>query len=92
MTNGMPLCSATCAIASDWPEFEGSDQELRAVADHLCRPGARRLDAQFGVAIHDRKLGQAHRFQDRRRNGDAALAILADAGLKARPRQQHADF
>ena len=83
MMSGMPLCSATWAIASGLAGIEGADQELRAVADHFRRPGARRLDARFGVAVHDRKLGQAQGFQDRRRDGDAALAILADAGLKA---------
>ena len=92
MTNGMPFCSATCAIASDWPESKAPTRQLRAVADHFRGARARRLDTRFGVAVHDRKVRQTHRFQDRRRNSDAALAILADASLKARPRQQHADL
>ena len=72
--------------------IEGADQELRAVADQLFGARARGIDVRFGVAVHDRKIGQAHGLEDRRRDVDAALAILADAGLKARARQQHADL
>ena len=38
------------------------------------------------------EVGQAEVLEDRRRDLDAALAVLADAGLRARARQQHADL
>ena len=72
--------------------IEGADQKLRAVADQLFGAGARGVDVRFGVGVHDRELGQAQRLQDRGRDVDAALAVLADAGLQARARQQHADL
>ena len=74
------------------PGIEGADQELGAVADQLFRSRARCLHVRLGVAVHDREIGQAHRFEDPRRDIDAALAILADAGLQAGTRQQHADL
>ena len=63
---------------------EGADQELRAVADELFGARARGIDVRFGVGVHDRELRQAERLEDRRRNIDAALTILADAGLRSR--------
>ena len=72
--------------------IEGADQKLGAVADHLFRPGAGGIDIRFGVDADDSELGQAERFEDRRRHIDAALTVLADAGLEAGPRQQHADL
>ena len=38
------------------------------------------------------ELGQAKLLEDAGRDVDAALAVLADAGLDARTRQQHADL
>jgi hypothetical protein len=38
------------------------------------------------------KIRQTHRLEDRRRDVGAALAVLADAGLDTRARQQHADL
>ena len=72
--------------------IEGADQELRAVADHLFSARAGGIDIRFGVDVHDRELGQAERLEDRRRNIDAELTSLADAGLQAGTRQQHADL
>ena len=92
MTNGMPFCSATWAIAVRLAGIEGADQELRAVVDQFLGARARDLDVGLGVGIHDRELGQAEVLEDRRRDLDAALAVLADAGLRARARQQHADL
>ena len=71
---------------------EGADQKLSAVADHLLGARAGDIDLGFGVAVHDLKLGQAELLEQPGGDIDAALAILADAGLIARARQQHADF
>ena len=92
MTNGMPFCSATWAIAVRLAGIEGADQELGAVVDQLLGARARHLDVGLGVGVHDRELGQAEILEDRRRDLDAALAVLPDAGLRARARQQHADL
>ena len=72
--------------------IEGADQELRSVADQLFGAGARGVDVRFGIGVHDREIGQAERLQDRGGDVDAALAILADTGLQAGARQQHADL
>ena len=72
--------------------IEGADQELRAVVDQFLGARARHLHVGLGVGIHDRELGQAELLEDARRDLDAALAVLADAGLRARARQQHADL
>ena len=72
--------------------IEGADQELGAVADQLFGVFARGVDVRFGVAVHDRQIRQAERFEDRGGDVDAALAVLADARFKTGPRQQHADL
>ena len=72
--------------------IEGADQELGAVVDQLLGAGARDLHVGLGVGVHDRELGQAELLEDRRRDLDAALAVLADARLRARARQQDADL
>src|SRR5262249_53187301 len=46
----------------------------------------------LGVGVHDRELGQAELLEDRGRKLDPALAILPDAGLRSRARQQNADL
>ena len=63
--------------------IEGADQELRAVVDQLLGARARHLDVGLGVGVHDREIGQAEVLEDRRRDVDAALAVLPDAGLGA---------
>ena len=47
---------------------------------------------ELGVDADDSEFGHAQRFEDRRRDIDAELTILADAGLQAGTRQQHADL
>ena len=71
---------------------EGADQQLRAVGDQLLGARARDLDVGLGVGIHDLQVGQADILQDRPGQLDAAEAVLADAGLRAGARQQHADL
>ena len=92
MTSGMPFCSATWAMAVVCPE---SKAPTRSWAPSLISFSARERAVstfELGVAVHDGEIGQAHRFEDPRRDIDAALAILADAGLQAGTRQQHADL
>jgi hypothetical protein len=57
MTNGMPFCSATCAIAVDWPE---SKAPTRSWAPSLISFSAcaRHLHVGLGVGVHDLQLGQ----------------------------------
>ena len=71
---------------------EGADQQLRALADQPLGARARDLDVGFGVAVHDGEVRQAQVLEDAGGDLDAALAVLADAGLHARARQQHADL
>ena len=82
MTKGMPFCSATCAMAVLCAGIEGADQELRALADQLLGARARDIDVGFGVGVHDLQRRQAEVLEDARRDIDAALAVLADAGLR----------
>ena len=72
--------------------IEGADEKLRALADQLLGAGAGGVDVGFGVAIHDAEFRETHRFEDCRGDVDAALAVLADASLQARTRQQDADL
>ena len=71
---------------------EGADQKLRAVGDQLLGARARDLDVGLGVGVHDLQVGQAEVLEDRTGELDAAVAVLADAGLRAGARQQHADL
>ena len=88
----MPFCSATWAIAVVCPESKAPTKSLGAVADQLLGAGARGIDVRFGIAVNDGEFRQAKRLEDRRRDIDAALAILADAGLVAGTRQNHANL
>jgi len=72
--------------------IEGADQELRAVVDQFFRPRPRHLHVGLGVGVHDRELGQTELLEDRGCKLDPALAILPDACLRSRARQQHADL
>ena len=72
--------------------IEGAHQKLRAVGDQLLGARARDLDVGLGVGVHDLEFGQADALEDRVRELDAAEAVLADAGLGAGARQQHADL
>ena len=72
--------------------IEGADQKLRALADQLLGARARDVDVGFGVGVHDLQRRQAEILENPGRDIDAALAVLADAGLIAGARQQHADF
>ena len=90
MTNGMPFCSATWAIAVLWPESNAPGQELRAVVDQLlARAGATSTDVSVSAFDDDGELGQTELLEDGRRDLDPALAILPDAGLGARAGQEH---
>ena len=92
MTKGMPFCSATCAIAVLCPESKAPTRSCAPSRDQLLGARTRHVDVGLGVGVHDLKLGQAQFLEDRRRDVDAALAVLADAGLRARTRQQDADL
>ena len=71
---------------------EGTDQKLRAVCDQFLGARARNVDIGLCVGVHDLQFGQPNVLKDRTGQLDAAEAILPDAGLIARARQQHADF
>ncbi len=74
------------------PGVEGADQQLRALADQLLGARAGDLDVGFGVGVHDLERRQTEVLEEAGGDIDAALAILADTGLEAGARQQHADF
>ena len=63
---------------------EGADQQLRAVADQLLGAGAGHLDVGFGVGVHDLQRRQPEILEEPGGDVDAALAVLADAGLRRR--------
>jgi hypothetical protein len=63
--------------------IERAHEKLRAVADELLGAGAGDLHIGLGVRIHDGELGQPQLLEDWRRNLDAPLAVLTDAGLGA---------
>ena len=92
MTNGNALLFGDLGDGGRLSGIERADQKLSTVADHLLGAGAGDIDIRFGIAVDDREFGQAHGFEDRRRDVDAALAVLADTGLEARARQQDTDF
>jgi len=51
--------------------IEGTDQELRSIADQLFGAGARSIDVRFGVGVHDREVGTSRsRGRCRRRAGN----------------------
>ena len=92
MTKGMPFCSATCAIAVLWPE---SKAPTSSCAPSPISFSARERATSTLVSVSAFmicELGQAEVLEDAGGDLDAALAILADAGLHARARQQHADL
>src|SRR4030095_17224155 len=72
--------------------IEGANQDLRTLADQFLGPRAGDIDVGFGIAIHDLEGRHAEILEDTGCNIDAALAVLADAGLETRAREQHADF
>ena len=92
MTKGMPFCSATWAIAVDCPESKAPTRSCAPSADQLLGTRARHLDVGLGVGVHELQAGQTELLQDARRDVDAALAVLPDAGLGAGARQQYADL
>ncbi len=69
---------------------ERADEELRALGDQALGARARDVDVRLGIAVHDVEAGQAELGQHLGRDLDAAMAILADARLHARARQEHA--
>ena len=71
---------------------EGAHQQLRALADQPLGARAGHLDVGLRVGIHDGEIRQPQALEDARGDVDPALAVLADAGLHARARQQHADL
>src|SRR5262245_18336516 len=71
---------------------EGANQQLRTFPDQAIGARACRLDVGFGMPVNDGKARQADVLQDARGDLDAALAILTNACLHTRPRQQDADF
>jgi hypothetical protein len=74
------------------PGIESADQKLRTVPNQLFRPSTRGLDVRFGIGVRNREIGHTQRLQDRRRDVDAQLTTLTDAGLQTGARQLHADF
>ena len=92
MTKGMPFCSATCAMAELCPE---SKAPIRSCAPSPISFSAREratstLDSVSAFMICSD--GSPRSFKIAVGDIDAALAVLADAGLVAGARQQHADF
>jgi hypothetical protein len=71
---------------------ERADEELRAFADQALRARAGDVDVRLGIAVHEVERRQAEILQHARCDLNAAVAVLADAGLHARARQQHADL
>ncbi len=71
--------------------FEGADDDVGAVADHLLGLGARDVGARFGVDVHQLHR-HAHVGEDRHGEVAAALAGLADEGEEAGARQEDADL
>ena len=92
MTKGMPFCSATCAIAVLWPESKAPTSS--------CAPSAISFSARARAtstlvsvsAFMICRSGRPRSLRSRAGNLDAAVAVLADAGLRAGARQQHADL
>src|SRR5262245_11761345 len=74
------------------PGIEGSDQQLRALVDQLLGPRPRDLHVGLGGGLHDRELWQAEGLENAGRNLHTTVAVLPDAGLSARERQQNADL
>ena len=72
--------------------IERADQKLGAFVDQLLGLRASDLNVGLGVAVHDLQRWQARILEQAGSDVDAALAILTDAGLEARTRQQHADL
>ena len=62
---------------------ERTDQHLCAFADQLLGARAGDVDIGFGVGVDDLERRQAHVLEDAGGDIDAALAVLADAGLIA---------
>jgi hypothetical protein len=91
MTNGMPRCSATCAMA---PLRRNRTAPTSSCAPSLDQPlgaRARDVDVGLGVGVHDVERRQPEIGEHLDAHLDATVAVLADAGLHARARQQHAD-
>jgi hypothetical protein len=74
------------------PGVEGADEQLCALADQPLGAGTRHIRTGFGVAVHDGEVRQPEVLEDAGGDLDAALAVLSDARLHARARQQHADL
>src|SRR5262249_50504169 len=72
--------------------IESADQELRTVIDQFFSPRPRYLHVGLGVGLHDRELRQAEALENAGRNLHTTVAVLPDAGLSARERQQNADL
>jgi hypothetical protein len=72
--------------------IEGAHQQLRAFADQALGARARDVHVRLGVAVHDLQARQAEVAQHAGGHLHAAMAVLADAGLHAGARQQHADL
>src|SRR5262245_26607584 len=91
MTNGMPFCSATWAMAVVWPE---SNAPMRSctIIDELLGALARDIDAGLGVGVDDCQFRQAQRFEDARCDIDATLTVLTDARFESGFRQQDTDL
>ena len=92
MTNGMPFCSATCAIAVLCPE---SKAPISSCAPSAISFSARERATSTLVSVSAFMICRSGRpsvLQDRPGKLDAAEAVLADAGLRAGARQQHADL
>ena len=92
MTSGMPFCSATWAIAVVWPE---SKAPTRSWAPSLISFSARARATSTLVSVSAFMIassGKPRSLKIARREIDAALAVLPDAGLRAGRRQQDADL
>src|SRR6185312_10160158 len=74
------------------PGIEGADEKLYALADQLLGTRTRDVDFRFGISVDDLQRWIAEILENAGGDVDAALAVLTDAGLVARPRQEHADL
>ena len=80
-------------MAEAAPESNGPAQHVAAIGDQPLGAGARGIDVGFEIDDDDLdRLGIADLLEQRRGDVGAALAGLADTGLDARQRKDHADL
>ena len=92
MMKGMPFLFGDLSDHGGLAGIEGTDQEVRALANQLFGVLACDINTRLCIGVHDRYIGQPQRLENLGRDVNAALVILAIAGLEARTRQKHANL